>query len=77
MSGATTIFGSVYDNIFVRERTRSCSTGSGVSCVDHALYPDTRRAYNTRSAEKARHKCNQELSDHRPVWAQFRARVDL
>ena len=69
---ATTIYGSLYDNIWLPKTTTAKHnwTGEGgVVAVDYIFYPDTyARPYESPEAKAARQRCNRELSDHRPVW---------
>ena len=69
-----------YDNIWISadENVSSGYTGdSGVTMVDHEFYPDTKRfPYKSEEAKAGRKACNKTLSDHRPVWASFKADHD-
>lgn len=70
----TTIYRSLYDNIWMPSLTRDqLVEASGVTLVDHEFFPDTSTAdYKSTEATDARKQCNKELSDHRPVWVRLR-----
>ena len=60
---------SLYDNIFFQIMHLKEYTGeSGVDCFDKVLYPNDSREKRISKAES--------ISDHRPVWANFRINLD-
>ena len=69
-----------YDNIWISadQRVASEYTGDcGVAMVDHEFYANTARfPYKSQQAKSSRKACNKALSDHRPVWAAFKADQD-
>ncbi|KAF0694658.1 Aste57867_14497 [Aphanomyces stellatus] len=67
---STTIFNSLYDNIWLHDAHDVSGDGPrGVWRIDHEFFPDTLdRPYASADARQARRQCNQELSDHCPVF---------
>ena len=68
----TTIFNSLYDNIYLTHDltvTNQWMFHSGVHRIDWKFFPDTKKsAYKSPRATKARNACNKSITDHLPVW---------
>ncbi|OQR91778.1 glycoside hydrolase, partial [Achlya hypogyna] len=67
---ATTVFGNLFDNIWLRRGASSspfCRVDSGVDRIDHRYFPESASGVKA-TALAARRQCSAELSDHCPVY---------
>lgn len=71
----TTIFNSLYDNIWLQHHALNTVMQSGVYRIDHKFFPQTKSIeYTNDGAKQARQRCNQLLSDHLPVFVALEIR---